>query len=205
MLSLLSPANMFVFTLLAMFSVAWTFKTFDVATFNEDKITAVEDTVHRLVARVKALEALEAYINISGKAEASMTSLAERVNALELEVQNMRSMETVRGNRSSTKDTLGAAVTKPHPVKYVGCYRDSWVRALHFLCPTTHLTTEKCRMCCLDHNFSYFGTEVGLQCFCGDDIHSGNKKVDDTECASPCAGDVQDRCGGNWAISIYQM
>ncbi|XP_046347044.1 putative fungistatic metabolite isoform X2 [Haliotis rufescens] len=181
MLSLLSPANMFVFTLLAMFSVAWTFKTFDVATFNEDKITAVEDTVHRLVARVKALEALEAYINISG------------------------SMETVRGNRSSTKDTLGAAVTKPHPVKYVGCYRDSWVRALHFLCPTTHLTTEKCRMCCLDHNFSYFGTEVGLQCFCGDDIHSGNKKVDDTECASPCAGDVQDRCGGNWAISIYQM
>ncbi|XP_071081543.1 uncharacterized protein [Haliotis cracherodii] len=202
MLSLLSPANMFVFTLLTMFSVAWTFNTFDMATFDADQTTAVEDAVHRLVARVGALEA---YINISGKAEASMTSLTERVNALELEVQNLRSMEAGRGNRSSTNDTLGAAVTKPHSFKYVGCYRDSWVRVLNYLCPTTHVTTEKCRMCCLDRYFSYFGTEIGLQCFCGDDIHSGHRKVDDAECASPCAGDVQDRCGGHWAISIYQM
>ncbi|XP_067660893.1 uncharacterized protein [Haliotis asinina] len=71
---------------------------------------------------------------------------------------------------------------------------------------TKGLTTESCKlMCHLVWKRTYFGTECGRECFCGDAIRKGFVKFPDSECNTPCAGDNNTTCGGFWRISVYKI
>ncbi|XP_046565547.1 integumentary mucin C.1-like isoform X2 [Haliotis rubra] len=96
--------------------------------------------------------------------------------------------------------------TTPGPV-YKGCYQDDENRVLpheHML-NITSMTTDMCRFHCTQYEYSFFGLEAGTECHCGTMIKSGYRKVSDSDCNYPCAGDNTKMCGGHWKISIYQV
>lgn len=65
---------------------------------------------------------------------------------------------------------------------------------LHFVRPGGSLLASK-------------GVEDGVECFC----HKKNKKykrfgrLDDSECDTPCEGDLGNTCGGSFALEVFKI
>lgn len=45
--------------------------------------------------------------------------------------------------------------------------------------------------------------QYGKYCYCGTDIKNSPKRMPDEECSTPCRGNEQEFCGGDWRISIF--
>lgn len=66
------------------------------------------------------------------------------------------------------------------------------------------LTQQKCAQLCSGQGYSVSGTEYYQQCFCGNAIYNGGvASPDDSNCATPCAGDSDEMCGGAGYLTIY--
>lgn len=50
---------------------------------------------------------------------------------------------------------------------------------------------------------TYFGTQWGIECFCGDERSDLFKHTTIPTCDYPCAGDAEETCGGSSALSLY--
>ncbi|XP_046547960.1 WSC domain-containing protein ARB_07867-like isoform X1 [Haliotis rubra] len=194
------PEMIYFICLLGMLPVGWT---------SEYSSGTLEQIVHGLKTRI---ETIEEYILKTGNIDDIPPSLFKRMEEQELgqlELQldnlNIHRGEAMSDNISSRNDVLIPTDRKPDAYKYLGCYKDSWTRALPHQCKVPQLTNGKCRMCCLKRKFTHFGTEIGDQCFCGDKVSKGHGMVDDSDCRSPCKGDKGSRCGGPWRMSIYQI
>src|ERR1700722_15586267 len=86
--------------------------------------------------------------------------------------------------------------------RYEGCFRDSSNRVLSgYSTYSPSLTTETCIQICRNHDFAYAGVEYSTDCFCGNTLPA--TLIDETFCNATCAGVATERCGGTWAIGIY--
>ncbi|KAK3271023.1 hypothetical protein CYMTET_20605 [Cymbomonas tetramitiformis] len=86
--------------------------------------------------------------------------------------------------------------------KYVGCYVDKPVRALHLpALPSMYMSPSLCAELC--YGFEYFGTQSAEECFCGSEDY--NRYGPSGGCDQLCSGDRSVVCGGNWANSVYRM
>lgn len=65
------------------------------------------------------------------------------------------------------------------------------------------MTLEECAMFCEGH--TYFGTEYGSECYCGDAIADGSDAVDESECGMTCTGDNLQYCGDGLRLSLYEI
>jgi len=101
------------------------------------------------------------------------------------------------------------AIIPANPVAYVGCYQDNALRILKTLKTvevqlTPAVCVEKCRV----NGFELAGLEYGNQCYCGPstalNLYAASK-VDESRCQINCWGDNNQKCGGDWAIAIYQI
>ena len=82
-----------------------------------------------------------------------------------------------------------------------GCNVDQDARTLTERKPDDFENTiERCATQC--EGFKYFGVEVGIECFCGDELTIDQPS---TGCNDDCAGNANQICGGTWAISIYEF
>ncbi|GFG01735.1 putative fungistatic metabolite [Aspergillus lentulus] len=82
----------------------------------------------------------------------------------------------------------------------LGCYSDSTkARTLAVSYDIAGNTVEKCQA----GGYLYAGMEFGTQCFCGNPIDNGG--VLTSGCATPCAGDSTEVCGGSKALSMYYL
>ena len=101
---------------------------------------------------------------------------------------------------------------------YIGCFADDvngYVLTHSYYGPdvpppsrVTDISVDKCFTLCLnslEHDVQYAGLEAGNQCFCGREgsnyARLGQLEVSD--CNIPCVGDVNQMCGGDSAIAIY--
>ena len=66
------------------------------------------------------------------------------------------------------------------------------------------LTTDDCLSTCEDKGFKFAGTEYGEQCFCGNDIPT-QIHFDDAQCTIACAGNATEKCGGFWAMNLFEL
>lgn len=65
------------------------------------------------------------------------------------------------------------------------------------------MTVEFCADFCKD--YTLFGVEYGIECYCANDIIPGRAfPVDVSHCNVPCAGNSDEDCGGSGALYIYQ-
>ena len=88
--------------------------------------------------------------------------------------------------------------------QFAGCFKDSHDRALADVIRADigTVTNEKCVSHCKAAGFLLAGTEHGGECYCGDEL-VGSAQLDEEACATPCTGDAEDVCGGDWALSVY--
>jgi hypothetical protein len=65
------------------------------------------------------------------------------------------------------------------------------------------MTIEVCQAFCA--GYTYFGTEYGRECYCGNTFSAGSIAAPANECSVLCAGDVTQYCGGGNRLSCYQL
>lgn len=89
--------------------------------------------------------------------------------------------------------------------KYLGCFRDSSDRALPGggMYGST-LTIGRCQLAAYMGQYKYFGTQVGVECWLGNDLTVATHYGPATNCDYVCAGNSSTLCGGAWANSMYQ-
>ncbi|GIL50430.1 hypothetical protein Vafri_6536, partial [Volvox africanus] len=87
---------------------------------------------------------------------------------------------------------------------FVGCYQDSWNRALPEMYDiSTEMTIDRCRRQAQISGFPYFGLEGGRECFAGTDILRVLTREHTDNCNMTCTGNASQVCGGEWALSVY--
>ncbi|KAG8919421.1 hypothetical protein FRC00_011351, partial [Tulasnella sp. 408] len=85
----------------------------------------------------------------------------------------------------------------------LGCYVDQPARTLTGASRLiwSDVTPALCAANCA--GYTYFGTENGNECFCGNALTS-NVPTAISECNVDCGGDASQKCGGGWRLTLYQ-
>ncbi|GFP60137.1 WSC domain-containing protein ARB_07867 [Trichoderma asperellum] len=66
------------------------------------------------------------------------------------------------------------------------------------------MTLESCAAFC--KGFTYFGTEYGRECYCGNVLKEGTvKATNQGDCSFPCAGDDTEFCGAGSRLELYKL
>ncbi|KAK0519416.1 hypothetical protein OC842_007464, partial [Tilletia horrida] len=90
--------------------------------------------------------------------------------------------------------------------KYQGCWQEPSgnSRALNaILDPGSPVTVENCVATCKSNGYSIAGVENGQECWCGNGLALGSAQVNDSQCATTCAGNSFEICGGPLLLSAY--
>ncbi|KAK0560767.1 hypothetical protein OC861_006141 [Tilletia horrida] len=88
---------------------------------------------------------------------------------------------------------------------FQGCFPDSTAaRTLQGAAPNIVATNslENCASAC--SAFTYFGTEYGRECYCGNAIMSGATAGDPSLCNMVCSGNGTEICGAGNQLSVYK-
>ncbi|KAH3806117.1 uncharacterized protein LOC127834171 [Dreissena polymorpha] len=86
------------------------------------------------------------------------------------------------------------------PFRYMGCFTDTSARIMHVRLPDSKSNSPmECAARC--HGYAYSGTQVGIECYCGDCLNA--VKRPDSECIKACPGDSSKYCGADWRMSVY--
>jgi hypothetical protein len=65
------------------------------------------------------------------------------------------------------------------------------------------MTLELCAAYCA--GFTYFGTEYGRECYCGNSLNAGSVSAPVTECSMTCGGDPYEYCGAGNRLELYRL
>jgi hypothetical protein len=86
-----------------------------------------------------------------------------------------------------------------------GCFVDTSTRILPHVVTTkwANMTKEICGAACSQAGFQLAGVEAAYGCFCGNALASSAVRARESECCSPCVGNVQETCGSKWRIFVY--
>lgn len=64
------------------------------------------------------------------------------------------------------------------------------------------MTLESCASDCA--GFTYFGTEYGRECYCGNAFGAGSVVAPAADCSFACAGNSAEKCGAGNRLSVYK-
>lgn len=108
---------------------------------------------------------------------------------------------------SSAQSTVSAPSSSASSLagyQYVGCYKDNAARVLvgEEGPSLGAVDSANCVDYCKGAGFALAGTEYGGQCYCGNELF-GSSRLDESKCNMPCEGDLQQTCGGVWALSLF--
>lgn len=109
---------------------------------------------------------------------------------------------------SSTSATTSASSAAPTPTGptyggfvYQGCIKDGTPRSLNSTYTSLgSMTLELCSQIC--NGQKYFGTQYGSQCFCSNVLAVNTAS---TNCNMKCPGNLNQICGGSYALSLYKQ
>ncbi|RFU77686.1 wsc domain-containing [Trichoderma arundinaceum] len=66
------------------------------------------------------------------------------------------------------------------------------------------MTLETCADFC--KGYTYFGTEYGRECYCGNVLKEGSQKAtNQDDCSFPCAGNGKEFCGAGSRLELYKL
>nr|XP_022345628.1 uncharacterized protein LOC111138107 [Crassostrea virginica] len=100
------------------------------------------------------------------------------------------------------REKIILASTKYGEEVYRGCFEASSSHPLPYVITSMHMTPYWCISLCRKLGYRYSGTEPPSYCFCDNHLDM-NKKKDDGECSSPCAGNSMMTCGGVDRIQVF--
>ncbi|KAI0122886.1 hypothetical protein BJ170DRAFT_116294 [Xylariales sp. AK1849] len=110
---------------------------------------------------------------------------------------------------STTSSSTGPAASLSHRqtiggYTLVGCQKEptSGNRALNAASfAYDGMTLDSCLKNCT--GYSYWGTEYGRECYCGDSLDSTSEQADLSECSMVCSGDSTEYCGAGNRVELY--
>ncbi|TVY28312.1 WSC domain-containing protein [Lachnellula hyalina] len=87
--------------------------------------------------------------------------------------------------------------------EYYGCQTEATdARALASTSTaSSSMTNEACATFC--SGYSYFGTEYGQECYCGNSFGAGSVPALNSECSMGCAADSSEFCGAGNRLTVY--
>ncbi|KAK1594865.1 WSC domain-containing protein [Colletotrichum navitas] len=110
----------------------------------------------------------------------------------------------------STSSTAAPTATLAHinaigKYSLVGCQTEAdGGRALQAAqTASDDMTLDKCAAFCSDYTF--FGTEYGRECYCGNELQSTSMTAPLTECNMKCAGNPYQYCGDGNRLELYKV
>ncbi|KAK3378435.1 hypothetical protein B0H63DRAFT_397603 [Podospora didyma] len=114
---------------------------------------------------------------------------------------------TATRSTSSTPAPTGTLAIKPTVGAYafVGCQTEATTgRALSGLTYAADaMTLESCAAFC--SAYTYFGTEYGRECYCGNSLGAGSVPAPVGDCSMTCAGNPLEYCGAGNRLELYQL
>ncbi|KAH6845490.1 hypothetical protein B0I37DRAFT_380295 [Chaetomium sp. MPI-CAGE-AT-0009] len=115
---------------------------------------------------------------------------------------------TATRTTSATPTPTGSLAVKPTVGDYtfVGCQTEATgSRALtgKDVYADDAMTLELCATYCA--GFTYFGTEYGRECYCGNNLNTGSVSAPVTECNMVCGGDPYEYCGAGDRLELYRL
>ena len=115
------------------------------------------------------------------------------------------------GNRLSLYLDDEKEIVEPrHPptvgsYEFLGCRTEvPEVRALpDAILARNNMTNDMCADFC--DGYTFFGTEYGGECFCGNVLNEESEEVDESECGMVCGGASTEFCGEANRLSVYKL
>jgi hypothetical protein len=104
--------------------------------------------------------------------------------------------------KSSNPHSIASNPTIPG-YTYTGCHTDSvGARVLtgNYI-TSSAMTVEMCAAFC--QGYSYFGTEYGVECYCGNVFANPTNQVPESDCKFKCGGNNAELCGAGNRLSLY--
>ncbi|KAI1310047.1 heme peroxidase [Xylaria venustula] len=68
---------------------------------------------------------------------------------------------------------------------------------------TNNMTLDACATFCA--GWTYFGTEYGAECYCGNEFGEGSVVAPGSQCSMACDGDAKQLCGAGNRLSVYEL
>ncbi|KAI4597041.1 hypothetical protein KJ359_004954 [Pestalotiopsis sp. 9143b] len=153
-------------------------------------------------------------------AVSSKTNSASTQTTLQISVQSAASptgssssskaIDTVKTSTAASTPTPSStqSVYEPKGAKYIGCASElSTGRALPGCSfQYSKMSVDVCLKYCSDKNYPFSGLENGRECWCGNSVPEASK-VDSGgagRCTTKCLGNMQQMCGGQSLLSVYQ-
>jgi hypothetical protein len=102
-------------------------------------------------------------------------------------------------NPPSAPATIGA-------YKYVGCFTDTVgkrVLSVGSIGTASTASLENCATNC--QGYSYFGTEYGSECYCGNSLQNNPAQMSDSQCKMVCTGNAKEVCGAASRLTLYSL
>ena len=104
----------------------------------------------------------------------------------------------------SIASTNPSAAAPGDPWNYLGCYKDGSDRVMSSdYWESDSMSVIKCKSFCAAGGHNFAGLEANYQCFCSDAFSSASATADN--CDASCNGDGAAICGGDYALSVYQL
>lgn len=141
---------------------------------------------------------LELYLTSASKLPSSTST------TLSTSVTKTSSSSTVTSSSVSPTGTLGIKATVGK-YAFVGCQTEgTGVRALSANSYASDaMTLESCADFCAA--YTYFGTEYGRECYCGNTIDGSSTTAPLSDCSMICAGSAVEYCGAGSRLELYSV
>ena len=114
---------------------------------------------------------------------------------------------TATRSTSTVPNATGTLARRPTVGLYalVGCQTEATAsRALSgFSYADDAMTLESCAAFCGGSTF--FGTEYGRECFCGNTLGAGSSPTAQSDCSMTCAGNAFEYCGAGNRLELYRL
>ncbi|KAK1239930.1 hypothetical protein MKX08_007372 [Trichoderma sp. CBMAI-0020] len=116
-------------------------------------------------------------------------------------------LTTSSGTTTSIATPTGPAVKKVvNNYDFQGCWAEppNDRAIIDQMYANDSMTLESCATFC--KGFTYFGTEYGRECYCGNVLKQGAvKATNQADCSFPCAGDGTEYCGAGFRLELYML
>ncbi len=153
------------------------------------------------------------YGSLSSSDDGEATKTPDGVVAVPTDATSAGVSPTISGTKvpEATSFPIPSSVPKtnltlPAGWKAAGCYVDPIrPRLFPFFASFSgrRMSSTKCVAFCDKQGFSFAGMENGGQCFCSKSLPENAELKDDSECSTPCKGDMREMCGGKARLSVF--
>ncbi|KAH9207298.1 hypothetical protein DL95DRAFT_527981 [Leptodontidium sp. 2 PMI_412] len=140
----------------------------------------------------------------SSSSATSLSSRSSSLTSLSTGIQVSTSSSSTVSSSATASPTLGNKPTVGS-YNYYQCRTEGvGVRALSGAASANDLmTVEMCAASCA--GFTYFGTEYGRECYCGNSFGTGSTVAPATDCSFTCGGDAYEYCGAGNRLTVYVL